>query len=310
MTLDPETVTVLTEHWARCQERAASAGVTLTREAFVFSRLPGGRAHLVPSSVTQRYGRLVRRLGIDTHLNNLRHYSATELIAAGADVRTVAGRSRSPTRLARPGSGLARFLAAQEIVAVAVPSVEREAARDLRHGIVYYDGRPWTIRHDHWLRAQRLGQPSTQLAFDAAYDAMIATVGRRDRLDEAITTMAAGSDYAPPVSRLGCLRGVSTLTVDQRPEQIQTLVDLHRPVDQRVSSFPVMQRAHIDSGRARRVPVWAGVVKHRIGCRSTRGHSHPSDCGALRERVFHAGSMRTYRSEHGIRGAARFERQP
>jgi integrase len=94
VTLDPETVAVLTEHRARCQERAASAGMTLTREAFVFSRLPGGRAHLVPSSVTQRYGRLVRRLGIDTHLHNLRHYSATELIAAGVDVRTVAGRLR------------------------------------------------------------------------------------------------------------------------------------------------------------------------------------------------------------------------
>lgn len=32
------------------------------------------------------------RLGINTHLHNLRHYSATELIAAGVDVRTVAGR--------------------------------------------------------------------------------------------------------------------------------------------------------------------------------------------------------------------------
>lgn len=42
------------------------------------------------------------------------------------------------------------------------------------------------------------------------------------------------------------------MIVDQLPEQVQTLVHLHRPVDQRVSSFPVMQRAHIDSGR--RIP--------------------------------------------------------
>lgn len=90
--LDPETVLVLTEHWERCQSRAAEAGVSLARGAFVFSRLPGGRTHLVPSSVSQRYARLVRRLGIDTHLHSLRHYSATELIAAGVDVRTVAGR--------------------------------------------------------------------------------------------------------------------------------------------------------------------------------------------------------------------------
>lgn len=32
------------------------------------------------------------RLGIDTTLKSLRHYSATELISAGVDVRTVAGR--------------------------------------------------------------------------------------------------------------------------------------------------------------------------------------------------------------------------
>jgi DNA-binding transcriptional regulator YhcF (GntR family) len=35
---------------------------------------------------------MAERAGIDTHLHNLRHYSATELIAAGVDVRTVAGR--------------------------------------------------------------------------------------------------------------------------------------------------------------------------------------------------------------------------
>jgi len=41
---------------------------------------------------------------------------------------------------------------------------------------------------------------------------MLATVARRDRLDEAITAMATGSTYTPVVTRLGCLRGVSTLT--------------------------------------------------------------------------------------------------
>jgi Phage integrase family len=38
-------------------------------------------------------GRLARKLGLrSTRLHALRHYSATELIAAGADIRTVAGR--------------------------------------------------------------------------------------------------------------------------------------------------------------------------------------------------------------------------
>ena len=51
-----------------------------------------------------------------------------------------------------------------------------------------------------------------QLAFDTAFDAMIAGVHRRDRLDKAITAMAADSEFTPVVARLGYLRGVSTLT--------------------------------------------------------------------------------------------------
>ncbi len=130
---------------------------------------------------------------------------------------------------------LARLLKLDEIVEVVVPSVEQEAARDLvraredvrgdlmrarhrisklllRHGIVYTGGRPWTGVHDLWLRSQRFDQPGRQLAFDTAYETMLLTVQRRDRLDAAITAMAENSDYTAVVRRLGCLRGISTLT--------------------------------------------------------------------------------------------------
>ena len=63
-----------------------------------------------------------------------------------------------------------------------------------------------------WLRGQRFDNPALRLAYEAALDAMVACVHRRDRLDEAITTMAADSEFTPVVARLGCLRGVSTLT--------------------------------------------------------------------------------------------------
>ena len=61
-------------------------------------------------------------------------------------------------------------------------------------------------------RAQRFDNPAVQLAFDAAVDAMLATVDRRDRLDRAIAEMAADSEFSAVVTRLGCLRGISTLT--------------------------------------------------------------------------------------------------
>lgn len=50
-----------------------------------------------------------------------------------------------------------------------------------------------------------------QPAHESAYDAMLAAVERRDRLDAAIAVMAADSEHTPVVTRLGYLRGVSTL---------------------------------------------------------------------------------------------------
>ena len=49
-------------------------------------------ATLAPGTVSQRYDRMAERLGISTSLHKLRHFNATELLAAGVDLRTVAGR--------------------------------------------------------------------------------------------------------------------------------------------------------------------------------------------------------------------------
>ena len=82
----------------------------------------------------------------------------------------------------------------------------------LRQGVVYYGGKTWTATHEQWLRRQRFTDAGRQLVFDEAFDAMLATRDRRDRFDAAITQMAATSEFAPVVTRLGCLRGVSVLT--------------------------------------------------------------------------------------------------
>jgi transposase len=133
---------------------------------------------------------------------------------------------------------LAKLLRLDQITAVAIPSVDQEAVRDLvrareecrgdlmrarhrlsklllRHGIVYYDGDAWTGKHDLWLRHTALRQLSgraTRLAFDSDYETVLAVKARRDRLDAAIGEMAAASEFTPLVHRLGCLRGISTLT--------------------------------------------------------------------------------------------------
>ncbi len=90
--LDPETVALLIEHRERCAARAAALDLSLSPESFVFSRDVDGTSHLKPESVSQRYNKLAARLKIKTSIHKLRHYSATELISAGVDIRTVAGR--------------------------------------------------------------------------------------------------------------------------------------------------------------------------------------------------------------------------
>lgn len=136
---------------------------------------------------------------------------------------------------ARDAAHLARLLHLGQIVEVTVPTVVQEAARDLvraredcrgdlmtarhrvsklllRQGIVYSDGKPWTGRHELWLRAQRFDVAGLQLAYDSAFDAMLSCLDRRNRLNEAIAAMAADSEFTAVVRRLSCLRGISTLT--------------------------------------------------------------------------------------------------
>ena len=152
----------------------------------------------------------------------------------------------APSRLVRPAGDriktdardallLARLLRMDEIVSVTVPSVAQEAARDLvraredvrgdlmrlrhrvsklllRHGHVYYDGPAWSTRHSGWLHSIRFDQPGTRAAYEADLEAVEFALARRARLDEAIATMAADSEFTPIVRKLCCLRGISTLT--------------------------------------------------------------------------------------------------
>jgi integrase len=90
--LDPQTVAVLMEHRQHAERDAVKLGVTLTNDHFMFAGSPDGCEPYKPASISQRYRRCAKALRIDTKLKCLRHYSATQLITAGVDVRTVAGR--------------------------------------------------------------------------------------------------------------------------------------------------------------------------------------------------------------------------
>ena len=172
---------------------------------------------------------------------------------------------------ARDAIHLAKLLRLDEVTSVTVPSVEQETARDLvrarddcrgdlmrarhrlsklllRQGIVYNGGRAWTGKHDAWLRRLRFEVPATELVFASDYDAVLTTTARRDRLDAAIAAMAADSQFTPVVRRLGCLRGVSTLTAFGLAVEIG---DWHRFSGNSIGSFVGLVPSEQSSGTSR-----------------------------------------------------------
>lgn len=91
ITLDEQTLTLLGAFKRHCAQRA-NLGDEMPGKARIFSLSPDGSTWIKPDTVSQRYARMCARIGWDMNIHQLRHYSATELITAGVDVRTVAGR--------------------------------------------------------------------------------------------------------------------------------------------------------------------------------------------------------------------------
>lgn len=91
--LDPVGVGLLTQHHARVSGWLAEAGGKLSADAFVFSPFIEAMTPFRPDNVTSFFTRVRVAVGAETiRLHDLRHFTATQLIGAGVDVRTVAGR--------------------------------------------------------------------------------------------------------------------------------------------------------------------------------------------------------------------------
>ena len=93
VSLDARTIELLSEHHQRMVERAAMCRLVLASDAFIFSDAADGSESWFPDSVSRSFKRLCRREGLGhVRLHDLRHFVATQLLGAGVDVRTVAGR--------------------------------------------------------------------------------------------------------------------------------------------------------------------------------------------------------------------------
>ncbi|MHB8334201.1 MAG: site-specific integrase [Acidimicrobiales bacterium] len=91
--LDERTIEVFEDLRRAAIERATRTGLTIDDNSYVFSHEPNGAIPWNPSNVTRRFQVLRHSLGYDNmRLHDLRHFTATRLMAAGVPVRTVSGR--------------------------------------------------------------------------------------------------------------------------------------------------------------------------------------------------------------------------
>jgi integrase len=122
--LDSETIALLRAHKEESRVRLRDKyGIELTDDMYVFttSRLPDPNTPYSPDAISHRYKNMAERIGIKTHIHALRHYSATELLTAGVDLRTVAG------RLGHGGGGATTL----RVYAAWVAAADRKAAEIL-----------------------------------------------------------------------------------------------------------------------------------------------------------------------------------
>jgi integrase len=93
VTIDEETTAVLVVHREACADLATKCGTSIGANSFLFSHEVDFTKPWRPNYATLAFGRLRDELGLDgVKLHHLRHFSATQLLSAGIDIRTVSGR--------------------------------------------------------------------------------------------------------------------------------------------------------------------------------------------------------------------------
>ena len=87
--------TALSQWRLTCEDDARLASTTLIANAFIFPGCPDGSKMISPNRMTYMFGKVADSMDPphpELHLHSLRHFAATELVAAGIGIRDVAER--------------------------------------------------------------------------------------------------------------------------------------------------------------------------------------------------------------------------
>src|SRR5215472_12065102 len=87
MSIDPLTCELFREKFRRRRDTMSGLGLTVPDDAYAFSPHPAGADAWNPDTMTHRYRRYADQIGIRSSLKELRHYSATQLLHAGVDLK-------------------------------------------------------------------------------------------------------------------------------------------------------------------------------------------------------------------------------
>lgn len=92
LAIDPVTCALLREHKERIEAALTRAGVKLVPTAYVFSNDPAGERPWNPDWATHKVAEIARGAGAELNIKALRHYTASQLLAGGIDIRNTAAR--------------------------------------------------------------------------------------------------------------------------------------------------------------------------------------------------------------------------
>jgi integrase len=92
LAIDPVTCAMIREHLDVIRAHLADFGLELPEDAYVFSNDPNGVSPWNPDWATHKAGELAAAAGVKLNIKGLRHYTASQLLAARFDLRNTAAR--------------------------------------------------------------------------------------------------------------------------------------------------------------------------------------------------------------------------